>query len=197
LLGSVRSMPARSTGIASATPPPRLTFDWHENEQNMWRFVAARAKGIMARMRPSRIVSFMPELGPYNIDDYQSTHPTGGCVMGEDPESSVTTTYGQVWDTPNVFVTVAALFPQNTGANPTGTIGAVTYRTDGGGTRRGATSRIPSSFSSSTDEWPSFAQVGSSQEQGLYDDLELSLSPSAAALSMGRARSEHYRKDAQ
>jgi gluconate 2-dehydrogenase alpha chain len=109
-------------------PLLRLTFDWHENEQNMWRFVAARAKEIMARMRPSRIVSFMPELGPYNIDDYQSTHPTGGCVMGEDPESSVTTTYGQVWDTPNVFVTGAALFPQNAGANPTGTIGAVTYR---------------------------------------------------------------------
>ena len=48
--------------------------------------------------------------------------------MGTDPGSSVTTTYGQVWDTPNVFVTGAALFPQNAGANPTGTIGAVTYR---------------------------------------------------------------------
>ncbi len=109
-------------------PLLRLTFDWHENEQNLWRFVAARAKEIMDRMRPSRVISFKPELGPYNIHDYQSTHPTGGCVMGTDPGSSVTTTYGQVWDTPNVFVTGAALFPQNAGANPTGTIGAVTYR---------------------------------------------------------------------
>jgi gluconate 2-dehydrogenase alpha chain len=40
----------------------------------------------------------------------------------------VTNTYGQVWDTPNVFVTGAALFPQNPGANPTGTVAAVTYR---------------------------------------------------------------------
>jgi gluconate 2-dehydrogenase alpha chain len=40
----------------------------------------------------------------------------------------VTNSYGQVWDTPNVFVTGAALFPQNAGANPTGTVGAVTYR---------------------------------------------------------------------
>ena len=48
--------------------------------------------------------------------------------MGVDPSSSVTNTYGQVWDTPNVFVTGAALWPQNPGANPTGTVGAVTYR---------------------------------------------------------------------
>jgi gluconate 2-dehydrogenase alpha chain len=94
----------------------------------MWRYVAARAKEIMARMSPSRIVSTQDELGPYNIHDYQSTHPTGGCIMGTDPSSSVTNTYGQVWDTPNVFVTGAALFPQNAGANPTGTIGALTYR---------------------------------------------------------------------
>jgi gluconate 2-dehydrogenase alpha chain len=49
--------------------------------------------------------------------------------MGTDPGNSVTNSYGQVWDTPNVFVTGAALFPQNPGANPTGTIGALTYRT--------------------------------------------------------------------
>lgn len=109
-------------------PLLRLTFDWHDNERNMWRFVAARAKEIMERMNPSRIVKFSPELDPYNIHDYQSTHPTGGCIMGTDPGHSVTNTYGQVWDTPNVFVTGAALFPQNPGANPSGTVGAVTYR---------------------------------------------------------------------
>jgi gluconate 2-dehydrogenase alpha chain len=109
-------------------PLLRLTFDWHDNEQKMWRFIAARANEIMARMKPSRIVSTQDELGPYNIHDYQSTHPTGGCIMGTDPSRSVTNSYGQVWDTPNVFVTGAALFPQNAGANPTGTVGAVTYR---------------------------------------------------------------------
>ncbi len=34
-----------------------------------------------------------------------------------------------LWDTPNVFVTGAALFPQNPGANPTGTVGALALRT--------------------------------------------------------------------
>lgn len=80
-------------------------------------------------MNPTRIVKTQPELGGYRIDKYQSTHPTGGCIMGRDPGDSVTSSYGQVWDTPNVFVTGAALFPQNPGANPTGTVAALAYRT--------------------------------------------------------------------
>ncbi len=110
-------------------PLLRLTFDWHDNQRAMWRFIAQRAKEIMVAMKPSKIVSFLPEIPQYNIHDYQSTHPTGGCIMGTDPSTSVTNSYGQVWDTPNVFVTGAALFPQNPGANPTGTVAALTYRT--------------------------------------------------------------------
>ncbi len=44
-----------------------------------------------------------------------------------DPGDSVTNKYGQVWDTPNVFVTGAALYPQNPGANPTETLLALAY----------------------------------------------------------------------
>jgi gluconate 2-dehydrogenase alpha chain len=110
-------------------PLLRLTFNWHENERRMWRFMFARSMEIMERMKPTRIVTETPELPEYNIKDYQSTHPTGGCIMGTDPGTSVTNSYGQVWDTPNVFVTGAALFPQNPGANPTGTVGALCYRT--------------------------------------------------------------------
>jgi gluconate 2-dehydrogenase alpha chain len=109
-------------------PLLRITFDWHDNERNMWRFIAKRAKEVMTAMKPTKIADFTPEIPAYNIEKYQSTHPTGGCVMGVDPSHSVTNSYGQVWDTPNVFVTGAALWPQNPGANPTGTIGAVTYR---------------------------------------------------------------------
>jgi gluconate 2-dehydrogenase alpha chain len=67
------------------------------------------------------------ELDPYNIHTYQSTHPTGGAIMGTNPGNSVTNKYGQVWDTPNVFVTGAALYPQNAGVNPTGTLLALAY----------------------------------------------------------------------
>jgi gluconate 2-dehydrogenase alpha chain len=41
----------------------------------------------------------------------------------------VTNKFGQVWDTPNLFVTGAALFPQNPGANPTDTVAALAYLT--------------------------------------------------------------------
>lgn len=49
--------------------------------------------------------------------------------MGSNPGNSVTNKYGQVWDTPNLFVTGAALYPQNPGANPTNTLGALAYMT--------------------------------------------------------------------
>jgi gluconate 2-dehydrogenase alpha chain len=109
-------------------PLLRLTFDWHKNDYNMYRFLAARGKEIMQKMGPDQ-VDATGELQPYNIHEYQSTHCTGGAIMGTDPGNSVTNKYGQVWDTPNVFVTGAALYPQNAGANPTGTLGALAYMT--------------------------------------------------------------------
>jgi hypothetical protein len=40
---------------------------------------------------------------------------TGGAIVGEDFATSVTNSYGQIWDEPNRFVTGAALYPQNPG----------------------------------------------------------------------------------
>lgn len=109
-------------------PLLRLTFDFHDNERNLYRFIAERSVEIMERMNPSYMVT-TPELDPYNIHEYQSTHTNGGAIMGSDPSTSVTNKYGQVWDTPNVFVTGAALFPQNPGANPTGMVCGLAYHT--------------------------------------------------------------------
>lgn len=107
-------------------PLLRLTFDFHQNDYNLYRFIAARCKEIMQQMGPTRY-SFTPELEPFDVHSYQSTHMTGGAIMGSDPGNSVTNKYGQVWDTPNVFVTGAALYPQNPGMNPTGPLLALTY----------------------------------------------------------------------
>lgn len=107
-------------------PLLRITFDFHENEYNMYRFLAQRSKEILQRMNPTRM-KISEDLKPYNIHSYQSTHCTGGAIMGGDPGNSVTNKYGQVWDTPNVFVTGAALYPQNPGANPTETLLALCY----------------------------------------------------------------------
>jgi gluconate 2-dehydrogenase alpha chain len=107
-------------------PLLRITFDWHENDYNMIRYLSPKIREIVEGMGATNIQT-QEELSPYSIGPYQSTHCTGGAIMGTDPGNSVTNKYGQVWDTPNVFVTGATLFPQNPGMNPTGTVLALAY----------------------------------------------------------------------
>ena len=109
-------------------PLLRVTFDFHDNEKNLYKFLAQRAKEIGQQMGPTGM-TVTEEIGDYKIYEYQSTHCTGGAINGTDPGNSVTNSYGQVWDTPNVFVTGAAQYPQNPGANPTATLLALAYRT--------------------------------------------------------------------
>jgi gluconate 2-dehydrogenase alpha chain len=49
--------------------------------------------------------------------------------MGADPATSVVNPWLQHWQTPNLFVLGASVFPQNASGNPTLTILAQTLRT--------------------------------------------------------------------
>lgn len=49
-------------------------------------------------------------------------------AMGEDPQASVTNSYGQCHDLPNLVVAGSSLFPTSAGVNPTYTIQALTAR---------------------------------------------------------------------
>ena len=109
-------------------PLLRFTFDWTENDRRRYRFLVERCREIMQEMGAEQI-AWVPEPPDYNIASYKSTHITGGAIMGTSPADSVTNKYGQVWDTPNVFVTGAALYPQNPGANPSETLCALVYMT--------------------------------------------------------------------
>ncbi|KAG1435479.1 hypothetical protein G6F57_021110 [Rhizopus arrhizus] len=82
--------------------------------------IARAMKGI-ARIEPG------PRKRPCSSTAYQPPHLTGGAAMGDNPETSGVNRYGQSWDVPNVFVTGASLFPQNSGYTPTGTVGATAY----------------------------------------------------------------------
>jgi gluconate 2-dehydrogenase alpha chain len=68
-----------------------------------------------------------PRTKPYTSTAYQSTHLTGGTIMGDNPSNSVVNRYGQSWDVPNVFVMGSSVFPQNSAYNPTQTLGALSY----------------------------------------------------------------------
>ncbi len=107
-------------------PLLRLTFDWHDNEHKMSKFLTDRAEDIAKAMH-ARSHHAKPRTGHYSIVPYQTTHNTGGAVMGTDPKTSVVNRYLQSWDVPNLFVMGACAFPQNAGYNPTGTVGALTF----------------------------------------------------------------------
>lgn len=56
-------------------------------------------------------------------------HAMGGAIMGHDPKTSVTNSYGRTHDIPNLFVAGPSLFPTSAAVNPNFTIHAVTLRT--------------------------------------------------------------------
>jgi gluconate 2-dehydrogenase alpha chain len=107
-------------------PLLRMTFDFPENDLKMAAYVTAKAVEIGKAMGAKQVVG-SPRKGPYTTQQYQTTHNTGGTVMGNDPSTSVVNRYLQSWDVPNVFVIGASNYPQNASWNPTGTLGALTY----------------------------------------------------------------------
>jgi gluconate 2-dehydrogenase alpha chain len=109
-------------------PLLRMTFDFPENDLKLSAYVTDKAKEIGNAMGGQQ-VSGEARKGPYNITEYQTTHNTGGTVMGNDPSTSVVNRYLQSWDVPNVFVIGASNFPQNASYNPTDTVGALAYWT--------------------------------------------------------------------
>ena len=109
-------------------PLLRMTFDFPDNDIRMVDYVTDRMVEIAKALKPREyIVSRRTK--PYTTVPYQSTHNTGGAIMGADPKTSVVNKYLQSWDVPNVFVVGASAFPQNAGYNPTGTVGALAFWT--------------------------------------------------------------------
>ncbi len=107
-------------------PLLRMTFDFPPNDLRLSAYVTDKAVAIGRAMGGRQVVG-LPRKGPYNSTQYQTTHNTGGTVMGTDPATSVVNRFGQSWDVPNVFVIGASNFPQNASYNPTATVGALAY----------------------------------------------------------------------
>lgn len=105
-------------------PQIRMTFDWHDNERKLSAYVTNKATEIAKSLNPAKL-SVSPVSGKYSIVPYQSTHNTGGVVMGNDPATSAVNKYLQSWDVSNVFVIGASAFPQNSANGPTCTVGAL------------------------------------------------------------------------
>ncbi|MDN4606275.1 GMC family oxidoreductase [Sporosarcina highlanderae] len=112
---------------AYGVPLLQLTYNFTEQDRNMHKYLTDRIAEIMKEMGAKTVVPGNP-ISDYDIVPYQTTHNTGGTIMGADPANSVVNPYLQHWDAENLFVVGAGNFPHNGGYNPTGTIGALAYR---------------------------------------------------------------------
>lgn len=104
-----------------------MTYNFHENDYKLSAYVTDVTVKIAKAMNPTIVGTPQPRRGNFNVIPYQSTHNTGGTMMGTDPKTSVVNRYLQSWDADNLFVMGASVFPQNASYNPTGAVGALAY----------------------------------------------------------------------
>jgi gluconate 2-dehydrogenase alpha chain len=121
---------------ALGRPLIRMSYNFRDNDYKMAQYLGGVLDRIATAMKPSIKGNVNVRRGNYNVVPYQSTHNTGGTIMGADRKSSVVNKYCQSWDADNLFVMGASLFPQNASYNPTGPVGALAYWTADAITKR-------------------------------------------------------------
>jgi choline dehydrogenase-like flavoprotein len=107
----------------------RFHWGWSEHERRQAAHMQTTFAAIIDAMggRPQ---------GPVRTDGAkaiaaggQMIHEVGGAMMGSDPGTSVTNSWSQTWDVPNLFIADGAVFVSNADKNPTLTIMALAWRT--------------------------------------------------------------------
>ncbi|CAN7376017.1 GMC family oxidoreductase [Phenylobacterium sp. LjRoot225] len=112
---------------ALGRPLVRMTYNFRENDRRLAAHGAEVVERIAKAVDGGVVARSRGPLGDFHATPYQSTHNTGGTIMGRDPKTSVVNRYLQAWDADNLFVLGASVFPQNASYNPTGTVGALAY----------------------------------------------------------------------
>jgi len=101
-------------------PLPRVTFDFHENELRLQKFMAGVGEKIMNATGASKV--WTEEKGRPN-------RWAGGTRMGADSNDSVVNEFCQAHDVANLFIVGSSVFPTMSGYPPTATVAALAYRT--------------------------------------------------------------------
>jgi gluconate 2-dehydrogenase alpha chain len=108
-------------------PLLRMTYNFVENDHKVSQYCMRVAIEIARALKPSMTGPPALRQGDYDTVPYQSTHNTGGTIIGTDPKTSVVNRYLQAWDADNLFIMGASTFPQQSAYNPTGLVGALAY----------------------------------------------------------------------
>src|SRR5262245_26765188 len=75
-----------------------MTYNFVENDYKVGDYCMRIALDIARAMQPTMIGPPGLRRGDYDTVPYQSTHNTGGTIMGHDPKTSVVNRYLQAWD---------------------------------------------------------------------------------------------------
>jgi gluconate 2-dehydrogenase alpha chain len=94
----------------------------------MSEYVTRKAHEIAKASGATLVSDPAPRRGDFDPRVYQTTHTTGGTIMGADPRTSVVSPRLQHWDAQNLFVVGASVYPHNAGYNPTGPLAALALR---------------------------------------------------------------------
>jgi choline dehydrogenase-like flavoprotein len=103
-----------SHGVALA----RVTHNTHPESVSLWKASLSEGKEIMSAAGAGEVWTGPPG----------SMHIMGGTVMGTSATNSVTNSYGQLHDIPNLVIAGPGLFPTSAGVNPTFTVHALAAR---------------------------------------------------------------------
>jgi gluconate 2-dehydrogenase alpha chain len=109
-------------------PLLRMTFDWPDNELRMCDYLSKQVTALARTSGASLLGRPDSTQRPFDVRFYQTTHVTGGTIMGADPGTSVVSPHLQHWDAHNLFVVGASLYPHNSSFNPTGPLAALALR---------------------------------------------------------------------
>lgn len=102
----------------NGVPLARVTHSTHAKSKALWAAALEEGKAVFEAAGATEVWT-----GPQ-----ASMHIMGGTIMGDDPRSSVTNSYGQCHDIANLVIAGSGLFPTSAGVNPTYTIHALTAR---------------------------------------------------------------------
>jgi gluconate 2-dehydrogenase alpha chain len=100
-------------------PLPRVTFEFHQNEQRLQKYLAGVGEKIMRATGASRV---------WTEEKARPNRWAGGTRMGADPKNSVVNENCQTHDIENLFIVGSSVFPTMAGYPPTATVAALSYR---------------------------------------------------------------------
>ena len=103
---------------ANGVPLARVTHTTDPQSKSLWGATLVEGQAIFKAAGAEEVWT-----GPQG-----AMHIMGGTIMGADPATSVTNSYGQCHDLPNLVIAGPGLFPTSAGVNPTYTVHALAAR---------------------------------------------------------------------